>query len=885
MRTIRRHLLSRRELLVLALAVLPLIVTFSAIEAADWVDGLPSLILLVLVSLFMWVYLARSRIRGRFAHPLAFLGGLVVAVVLGAFTLTESGGLGDLASELGEWFGSIGSSQGDQGTLTTGVFLIAVTLWTGHLTAWLAYRSTSSYVAALPGLGVLLVVLTFLPTDFYWYFFMYLLASAPGVAYRHKGLWSVRGKRVPLLGTLMVGIALMGVTVGVSWKVPAPEGTVIPLASLVEDQVYSFRDAYSKLFHGVPDRKRFRFFSPPHSLPISGPISEDSDVLFEVESEEPHRWRMRVYEKYTGAGWEAHGPLEETPIFKASLPAFAADLQVRLPVEVLVRTFSKANALVSVGDPIASDLLTAVELSPAPTFRMYLEDSQVAYVPPELENYRGKMIASVGGSTARSNQTAFVQNRPLPYSLGLELDADGFRQLEVLEFLTDEEVEGPDDPPTPYVEIFRNGAPAGPPVSLLSSRVIVPPTQYHTLGSLSVATPDMLRSAGTNYPQWVTDRYLQLPNEYPESVRKLAQDLVGNSTRLPFPEEFAAGVLGGPPGRGTEEGLQAASDGQVVVASAFDAAIAIRNYLLTFEYSLEASLPPAGTDWVEHFLFTEKRGYCQNYATTMTTMLRSLGIPARLVVGFAPGDPNGTNKWLVRAKDYHAWVEVYFPGFGWVEFDPTPSSVQPALAHIEGPGSVPVFARAQEVDCAPEDLPFSDCQELLGETDNVVDVILELPGEGITPEQQGGDVGGGGSVGSVWSWSTIGVLLALAVVAAIAFFYMRKALDRFDYVEVAFAKVSVLGRMAGFGRGPQETPWEYCSRLILVLPEQREALTRITARFVEVRYARRQATRFGDAVWSLRDDWRGVRNALLRKILLRLVPRRPRRRVPSVSRV
>ena len=70
----------------------------------------------------------------------------------------------------------------------------------------------------------------------------------------------------------------------------------------------------------------------------------------------------------------------------------------------------------------------------------------------------------------------------------------------------------------------------------------------------------------------------------------------------------------------------------------------------------------------------------QNYASAMITMLRSLGIPARLVVGFAPGTKDAQRGgWLVRAENYHAWPEVYFPGHGWVEFEPTPAAVQPSL--------------------------------------------------------------------------------------------------------------------------------------------------------------------------------------------------------------
>ncbi len=81
-----------------------------------------------------------------------------------------------------------------------------------------------------------------------------------------------------------------------------------------------------------------------------------------------------------------------------------------------------------------------------------------------------------------------------------------------------------------------------------------------------------------------------------------------------------------------------------------------------------------GRDVVEHLLFTSRRGYCEQIGSALVVMLRSLGIPARLVVGFVPGSQDRlTGEWLSRGTDAHAWAEVYFPGIGWRGFDPTAS--------------------------------------------------------------------------------------------------------------------------------------------------------------------------------------------------------------------
>ncbi len=80
-------------------------------------------------------------------------------------------------------------------------------------------------------------------------------------------------------------------------------------------------------------------------------------------------------------------------------------------------------------------------------------------------------------------------------------------------------------------------------------------------------------------------------------------------------------------------------------------------------------------DTVEYFLFEQRRGYCEQFASSLAVMACSIGIPARVATGYVPGEYNPfTGLHEVRANDAHAWVEVYFPGYGWSTFDPTPGS-------------------------------------------------------------------------------------------------------------------------------------------------------------------------------------------------------------------
>jgi transglutaminase-like putative cysteine protease len=115
--------------------------------------------------------------------------------------------------------------------------------------------------------------------------------------------------------------------------------------------------------------------------------------------------------------------------------------------------------------------------------------------------------------------------------------------------------------------------------------------------------------------------------------------------------------------------------------NSFDTVMALTKYLQhNYRYSLQLPPVPAGRDPVDWFLFDVKTGYCEQFATAETLLLRHLGIPARLVTGYATGDYDPVlNQAVVREHDAHAWVEVWFQGHGWVPVDPTPG-VSPLAA-------------------------------------------------------------------------------------------------------------------------------------------------------------------------------------------------------------
>ncbi len=107
-------------------------------------------------------------------------------------------------------------------------------------------------------------------------------------------------------------------------------------------------------------------------------------------------------------------------------------------------------------------------------------------------------------------------------------------------------------------------------------------------------------------------------------------------------------------------------------ATPYDKAKAIEAYLRTIPYNDAIPAPPAGVDPLEYFLFDIKEGYCDYYATAMAMMLRVVGIPARTASGYAEGMfDEESGAYYVTERDAHTWVEVFFPEYGWIEFEPT----------------------------------------------------------------------------------------------------------------------------------------------------------------------------------------------------------------------
>ena len=364
---------------------------------------------------------------------------------------------------------------------------------------------------------------------------------------------------------------------------------------------------------------------------------------------------------------------------------------------------------------------------------------------------------------------------------------------------------------------FQTGADRSYSIALRSVRG--GPTKYTVTSYVSVADKAALRRASNTYPDYIRQKYLQLPSTLPQRVRDLAHKVAGEQD------------------------------------DPYDKAEVIESFLrTTYRYAPTVRAPPPGRDPVDYFLFDLKEDFCEYFASAMVVMLRELGVPARIVEGYTAGtlDPN-SGKYQVKELDAHAWVEVYFPLYGWIEFEPTPSQA-------------PIF----RVD-----------SEAIGGGSAGGD--SDPSGQGITGGREDRDIpndneivdGGGfgsGVVTAVQNFdprplaALIGALLLLLLLAFARFQLRFRGQPT---VDSAWGKARLLASYAGFAAHPSQTTYEYATMLGEAVPDAKSPIQDIAEARVNDRYTPAGAT--AADVERATSGWRRLARTLLGLLPARLV--------------
>jgi hypothetical protein len=786
--------------------------------------------------------MATAKVRGRSLakHAAALLVGAAF-IYWSTANLAQARGWPEMFIELNSrlsrwWEAAVGGGISSD-TIPFALGLAVLTWLVGYVSAWGVFHRRNLWIGILPGTIAITTNLSYLPDSFLGFLFLYLainmLLAVRMYTLDQERVWGGQGTGYPRLYGLSVlhgaawfigAVVLVGVLLPVRPVVAADFkeawNTIRWPAAKAEDQ-------FARLFSSLPARKPLRARSFGPYLPFQGPISLGKHTVFFVRSSTPAYWRSRVYPVYTSQGWKTGaaetylldepGPVgvvrddrETTDVeYGVNLPTPSGPIPINaLPLKV---TIPAHRALIEVRAAERYSL-SLERLVPAP-----------GAPPPDLQQAALDLMEARDTFRIPLESPAVVL-RMLPWDTlvtqVLFREQDGSRRRISVDpgSLVDHLAalgEAMDRGRGSLVGLQVMRAPPSPPdiLAVRSLGKIDGGLQYTAVSRASISPSDELRDAGTDYPSWVTDPYLQLPDSLPTRVRDLARDLVaGESTP-------------------------------------YDKAVAIRDYLKGMRYDQKIDAPPFDADGVDYFLFTTRSGYSEYFGSAMAVMLRSVGVPARLVAGHSSGvfdESNGL--WIVRDLDSHAWPEVYFPSYGWVELEPTPGFGLPA----------------SETD--PDDL------SLLGIGDDFIDDdddedLLDLPTTDLPLVQQGGSF-----LSRPILLGGFAVSLALLLAVAGGWYLYWRVLVRAPGAQGAFEGMCRLAGLAGVGPNDAQTPRQYTSYLGELFPAVQADMTFLGEVYGRVRYGA-----MADRAPSSQDEgrifgaWRRVRRLLFLQAVRRVV--------------
>jgi transglutaminase-like putative cysteine protease len=836
----------------LGILLLVIISVSDSIAAANWVDGMPDVRVTALLALIAAAALAARRLHWIGAYLIGLALGVIVVCwqMLGMEHFSGQAWFWerfiDLRFRLEDWF-----TQAFNDGITTDnvpfVFFVVVAIWLATFPATLLVLRRRNPWPLLILLGTLLAVnVSYLggrQWDLHFAFFVIgaaLLLMRTSLLARMRR-WRSRGTPFPdFISVSFLGVTLLAVValLVVSRALPRPDRAE-PLNALWSGITEPFDELsldMERLFGGVDSQRGAPIHSFSSNFILQGDINPGQGIVVRVDAPEVGLLRGASYDRYTTRGWQQSSVVTTKPVAQGALggeddSAYTArrDVVARLSVE------QSARVLFTFGLPREISRDVTVDQTAPGAVRLDIDGAAMA-APRELEG-----VAQEIADREEAGESFSAEVIPEGWvPVGSEVGDDG--ELLALE-LENRPLE-PDVLRVHPAEPVRAGF------------------TYEVRGSVSSASVDQLRGAGREYPFWVRQRYLQLPSDLDD--RSLG--------RL---ESLAASVVGGS-------------------ASRYDAAAAIEGYLcctplrddagealltsdgaprLLYPFTRDVALPPPRADAVTWWLLDYRDadglpvgGYYDYHASAMAVLLRTLGIPARVSTGYVLTDDNfdpRTGTFIVRGQHAYSWVEVFFPEYGWVDFDPTPPVVTEGFAAIGGQRIAEQRLR-----------PFAS--DLLGDSGPLVDPLLDPFGEFLSLEELSAQLDQEGFTRDTsfnpWTWwvllpaaLVLALLLASGGWAAAWQFSLRGQTP----VERLWTSTQRLSRWGGLRVDPADTPREYAAALGDAVRAP-EASRRLADTYTRERFSAGALpeSHYAQALGA----WRALRGRLLRRVFRLPVP-------------
>ena len=790
-----------------------MIVVVWSVEVADWAPT-PPLVSVMLLSLLTALLLCRIPLWTALLLPLGMLAGIGIIVwlmVAAAPDALQIATAADLFQRLGLWLSAARNEGISVDPLPFAVGLMLASWVSGYLAGWAFFRYRNFWGVFALGTAGLLSNLTFLPDNASIYLGIYLFSGLLLVgcvqSVRARQRWDRVGRIYDgHLGILTMSdtavVALVALVIAFLLPIGGQWGPANAIYNTTRSPLVSWEEDFNRLFAGLPARRPLPYRIWGDALAFQGTINPTDTPVLQVNSPVPMYWKARSYATYTHEGWISEGTTLKEPGWQPEYSAPSPDRE-RFNVTFEVIPNYDSRSVFAGGQVIGANRDVRIETFDSPR---YVIDPRAASPTDRLPPALAQAVDGIRTAVAQDAAVAapdIAAGLPTAFLLeSVERDETGA----VTRAVVAETV--PAQPDVLSVRTARGNAASGNP--------------YQVTTAVSSAQPDDLRTAGDEYPPWVWARYTELPPDLPERVAVLARNVTAGA------------------------------------ATPYDRAKAIEQYLKNnYAYNLEIEPPPFGADGVDYFLFDSREGYSEYFGSAMTVLARSVGIPARMATGYTAGNPiDGSQVYLVADHHSHGWSEVYFNGFGWIPFEPTPGraipvALPPEAAPRPDAGDLSGDATGQ-LPCDFEE----DCEEL----EDLIDANESIPPEGIaaTWAQQ---------AQSALPWLAGGAAAVLIILIA-ALTAWRALLATPRDVPTAYRRLRRLSSPASLAPRQHQTPHQWGAAISAALPEQRAAIFTIVDAYARHAYAAHRPAPPSQTA-TIAQAWAALRTPLLLRALRR----------------